>query len=377
MNNIHRILSSCWSRLTVAVAICLLLPLLLIHRVCFTIDELFWPRLKTKTIDKPLFVVGLPRSGTTYFHRLVATNTQTFTTLRLWELLFAPALCQKKLFRAMYRGDQLLGGLGHRVVTWLQRLISGNLEAVHATDLQSPEEDYLGLLPFDGCFLRVLLFPYSKKSWQLGNFSQALPQEEKSRLLRAYRGLLVRHLEFCGEGRRLLSKNPSFSSWIPDLAAEFPDATFVALRRNPHEVVPSQLSSIRSGLKAFGYRPEDEQIVAHFMELLANYWNVISEQQLLIPSHRFQLVEYSDFTKAPFSVVTDRLECLGYELSEHDRSLLRDACITSQSYRSKHRYSLNDFGLTPMQIDTAFHLDQVESRSQCNGNDIPTALQSR
>ncbi|MDA0345523.1 MAG: sulfotransferase, partial [Proteobacteria bacterium] len=157
-----------------------------IHRLAFSLDIILFPRLKNVSIDKPLFIVGLPRSGTTTAHRFMASHTELFTSMPLWELLFAPALCQKYFIWGLYRVDIAIGGLFFKVLKWMQVRLGAGLVNIHPLDLTKPEEDYLGLLPFDGCFLRVLVFPFSKSTWDLGDFS-SMTETRRQKLLKAYR----------------------------------------------------------------------------------------------------------------------------------------------------------------------------------------------
>ena len=42
-----------------------------------------------------VFIIGPPRSGTTRMHKLMALDTKTFSSMKMWELFFAPAISQK------------------------------------------------------------------------------------------------------------------------------------------------------------------------------------------------------------------------------------------------------------------------------------------
>ncbi len=63
---------------------------------CFSLDDIFFREYREIVVKQPLFIVGYPRSGTTFLHRLCARDSQTFTSLRMWEILFAPSITQKK-----------------------------------------------------------------------------------------------------------------------------------------------------------------------------------------------------------------------------------------------------------------------------------------
>ncbi|MBL6782054.1 MAG: sulfotransferase [Alphaproteobacteria bacterium] len=330
--------------MTKAVVLSFLAFLFLIHRLAFALDIILFPRLKKVSIDKPLFIVGLPRSGTTTAHRFMASHTELFTSMPLWELLFAPALCQKYLIWGLYRVDNAVGGLFFKVIKWIQMRLGTGLANIHPIDLTKPEEDYLGLLPFDGCFLRFLMFPFSKSTWDLGDFS-SMTETRRKKLLTAYRGLVQRHLIFRGEDKRLLSKNPSFTTWVSDLAKTFPDAEFIGMHRDLEQTVPSQLSSIHSGLKIFGYSAKDPHIVKRFVMLLKLYQSRIKVDASNLGS-RMLILDFRELVGTPDKAI----EVLygHFELPQRnnlDTIRLTDLMVETKAYKSKHFYKLQDFGL--------------------------------
>lgn len=352
-------------------------PIALVHRCAFWLDGWIYPNLRTVAITKPLFVMGLPRSGTTAMHRYLASQKSIFSTMPLWELLFAPALCEKQVVAFFYKIDQRLRGRyergpAERFIYGCVQLLAGANENVHSTDLNAPEEDTLGLIPFDGCFLRVLAWPNAKRTWQLGYFDDQFSHQDRQRMLKRYRGLVARHLCFRGEHLRYLCKNPGFVSWIDSLRSEFPDAAMVALRRDPAEALPSQLSSLRAGMKCFGHQVEDAAIVERFVALFVHYWHEIERTQRgsispferaasneksradsSNPAHNFVVVEYLDLIEDSAQVTLRALEHLGYQTVEPERELLRK--MTSRRHRSQHRYRLEEFGLSECGLAEAFH----------------------
>ncbi|TWT71025.1 hypothetical protein Pan14r_33350 [Crateriforma conspicua] len=334
------------------------IPLGLVHRVAMKLDDWMDPSLDQVAVQRPLFVVGLPRSGTTFAHRLLASDRQTFTTMPLWEVLFAPALCQKRCIGFLMRIDRRFGGPLARCLRWAEDCCFRSLNEIHATRLTDPEEDYLGLIAFDGCFLRVLLQPHSQHVWDLGHFSDRLSPQRKQRLIDAYRRLVIRHLKYRGGNRRLLSKNPCFTAWLPELADAFPDASFIGLRRCPEQAVPSQLSSIDGGLRVFGHRASEPEIVDRFVDLLASYWDRLRWADHSMPQNRFVLIEYAELTSQPSKSVTGALDILSVRISESGMTELRTKADAAAGYQSRHHYDLGQFGLDAKQLSQRFQFDE-------------------
>lgn len=339
-----------------------------IHRLAMRLDDWLDPTLAETAVRRPLFVIGVPRSGTTLCHRLLAADREVFTTMPLWELLLAPALCEKRLLRRLRKCDRLLGGPLSALLDCLQRRFAGNFDAIHATDLFAPEEDYLALLPYGGCFLEVIARPKSPRVWRLGHFSSQLREAEQQRLLGLYRKIIQRHLAFRGPDRRYLAKNPSLTSWLPGLANAFPDACFLGLRRDPERVVASQLSSLRDAMAWWGHDVRDPAIVDSFVDLLASYWRTLESARAGADASRYRLLEYDALVGDALAVLRQTLIDWNYHVAEDDWTWLSVACRRQSRYRSQHRYRLEDFGLDAARIARAF---QASSDGEPQTQDPP------
>ena len=115
-----------WKRIGVLCGLFIILPLLMvINHVGFVLDDLLYPKWRAQTIHKPLFVVGNPRSGTTWFHRLMAEEQSLFTSFRTWELLIGASVTWRRLIIDMYGFDQCyFSGLGEKLLLQLEVFIS-------------------------------------------------------------------------------------------------------------------------------------------------------------------------------------------------------------------------------------------------------------
>jgi hypothetical protein len=338
-----------WYRLVIAVSVlALFAPISLVNRLAVGLDNLLFPGFQGVEIRRPLFIVGPPRSGTTMLHRLIAVDSAQFTTFCLWELIFAPAICQKLFWINLGRADTCLGAPGRRGLEVIQRWIGRN--RVHPTALDAPEEDHLLLLSHRACFLLVLAFPWCSRVWNLGYFDQRIPKSQQLHVLFRYRRLLQRHLYVRGATKTLVSKNPSFSGWLQALNAEFPDARFIGLLRRPDEALPSQLSSVRRAMHVFGYDVRHTAFIESFVSLFVYYYeHVVAQLQAVGPS-KARLLKYTELKTSPAEQVVETLRQLGYSISDENRRHLAIEGRRARSYSSRHRYALSDFGLTSRQL---------------------------
>ena len=334
-------------------------PWLLFNVLCLALDHVFFGfrRIEPKP---PLFVVGVPRSGTTFLYRLLAMDENQFTTMPLWELILAPALVQKYFFAMLgWIDSTIFFALGRKILIGIEKKLFGSLDAIHKTSLFEPEEDYLALIPVVGCFLMVQPFPDSQRIWQLADFDRNIPEDQRRLIMKFYRGILQRHLYFRGNEKILLSKNPSFSSMIGSLRETFPDCRIIGCVRDPLQTVPSLLNSMKDGGKVFGNRYQPENFQEPFLAMLSGYYEQIFRSADV---GEIQISNYRVLTTTPDVLLADIYDAFALNMEPEFEHELKRQAEKSRKYKSGHRYSLEDFELTEDEVSSRFRkaLDKIQ-----------------
>jgi hypothetical protein len=157
------------------------------------LDNVFFARYKKETVRRPVFIVGNPRSGTTFLHRLMAKDRQNFVTMRFWEILVAPSVVQRKVLIALAALDRRLGSrLNNLLVMWDEAWQRGN--PMHSLSLWAPEEDQylfvhiwstLATHTFSGLLEGAASYIY---------FDSRMAPAEKKRIMAFYERCIQRHL---------------------------------------------------------------------------------------------------------------------------------------------------------------------------------------
>lgn len=320
-----------------------------LHWLGFLLDDLFFRGWRQVSIDEPVFVLGVPRSGTTRLHQVLAQDTQ-FTTFRTWECLFAPSVTQRLFFLGLARIDRVLGAPCATALRWIERRAFAGLEDVHPMGLSTPEEDYFALMPVLSCFILALPFPSFEHIWRVGRFDADLSEAERRRLLDFYEDCLKRHLYVQGPQKRLLSKNAAFASWAQSLAERFPDARFIVSLRDPRETVPSQLSSIGSGLAFFGVPADSQPVRQRLTAQLVFYYENLDQLRQRLPESRHAALGMRELRSGLGECITAIYARFGLELSPAFVQVLAREDGKARCYRSAHRYSLEQFGMTPASL---------------------------
>lgn len=321
-----------------------------IHWFGFILDEVLFRGYKSVAVRSPLFIVGVPRSGTTFLHRVLANDSERFTTLTLWELILAPSVAERKFWLGLGWIDKRIGAPFARLVKWLERRVFGSLDSIHQISLADPEEDYFALVPIYACFILILPFPFPEELGPLAFFDDQMPAADKNRIMSFYKTCLQRHLYVRGSGKILLSKNVSFSPMIEALNRTFPDSRIIGTVRNPLDAIPSHISSMMAGAEIFdndirGHEFRDQMIdvqryaYTHMMEILPD-----------LPADRQMIVRMEDLQTKLGSVVRTVYERLGYEMSPAFEAYIQNQDRREKRYKSGHKYDLSAYGLTEAKI---------------------------
>ena len=335
-----------WKRLPLFIVLWFTLSLLsVIHVIGHLLDELLFFRYRRVVIREPVFILGIPRSGTTYLQRLLG-NDDRFTTLATWEALLAPSISERYVYRTLGR---LLQPVENAVIAVRRKLFRA-MDDIHRIRLQEPEEDFLLLLPLMACLLVAFACPRAGHFWRLAWFDMKLPAWYRRTVLTFYARCLQKHLFYHGEELRILSKNPSFTSLVQSLLDNFPGARIIACTRPPAEVLPSQLSSLRPAMSFLGSGKLSPQTQNTMIGLLHHYYSQLlkysrDKRVYFLPMAMLQ----SDLPNA----VTSLFAFLAMPKSAASLEAVARA-REGGKHTSSHRYTLAEFSLTEAIIEDRF-----------------------
>ena len=319
-----------------------------INWLCLLLDEIIFPRYHDIAITDPVFIVGFPRSGTTYIHRLMATDDQ-FTTIRLWEILFAPSISQKKVFLALGRLDRRLGNpVSSRIRDWEQKKLKN---VYHSIGLFEPEEDEAILMHIFSSFFLIFMFPFYEELRPLARFDMALSGKDRDRIMGFYKRCVQRHLAVFGKGgKKFLSKNPAFSTRVQSLRSTFPDAHFICMVRNPLESIPSELSQRSFFVENFYSPVSRDSIREYVMDMARDYYRHPLSRLPNWPDSQQAIVPYPALVKHPEKTVKMLYRRFGFTVSKSFQDVLARNQLKASGYQSGHEYSPERVGLERKRI---------------------------
>ena len=345
-----RILISTWKTFGFGVIFLrwLLLAPLFVFFTNFTLflDNIFFPQYRKVEIKNPVFIIGHPRSGTTFLHRLL-TQTNDFAVFQLWHILL-PSLTARFLLKP--------------IVSYLSKTSFATLypdEVGHKLTLNTEEEEeVLFLHKLDTQFV-LLLTPLAFDDLEHPElrFHDQQSEARRQSSVKFFRGCLQRQIFYTGKKQIIAKPNYSIQR-IKTLMEEFPDAKFVYLVRSPYQTIPSHLSLHRSmldhhwGLKnipLYKLKQYFERRYQYNIELYQYFCKLQKNKE--IPEERLMVIRY-DLLRSNLAEVFQKIIAFTeIQPSDKLRTIVEKQDKTQHNYQRKHKVmELEDFGLTQARI---------------------------
>jgi hypothetical protein len=339
-------------RVAVFVAFLLLYPLLeIVVWLGLWLDELLFRSYRRVSVDASVFVVGNPRSGTTFLHRLLAKDGDRFTTMALWEIIFAPSITTRKFVRALSNLDRWLGSPAHRYMAAVER---GwwKKNVMHRVSLRMPEEDDYVLLHRWSALTAGLSAGLLDEAMPYTYFDTALSKVDRTRTMAFYKACVKRHLRAYRDegGKQYLAKNPALCPKLVTLLEHFPDARIIYLVRSPLEMIPSYTSMMDFTWETLGIPVDGDGLHRYVLEMAQHWYSYPLEQLNKVPPHQYIVVKYDDMVADPERTVTEIYQHFGFEMTPAFARVLHEEAERARAFQSRHDYSLEEVGLERQEI---------------------------
>ncbi|HSR85666.1 MAG TPA: sulfotransferase [Streptosporangiaceae bacterium] len=292
-------------------------------------------------IDRPIFVTGLPRSGTTALHRLLSADP-AHQGLELW----LAEMPQPRPPRETWAGNPVFGH------------IQASYERHHVEHPEFMGVHYIAADTVEECWqlLRQTLRSVSYECLaHLPTYSTWLREQDWTGPYRRHR----HNLQLIGleePGHRWVLKNPSHLFALDAIMAVYPDALIIQTHRDPRTVIGSMCSLAAHATDGWSQRFRSAVIGRDQLELWARGLEEFTAARARYDQAQFLDVDYADFTADPVRTAQSVYAHFGLHYSGAAADAMRalHAEAGRSAGRPAHRYALADFGLTAEQVDERF-----------------------
>lgn len=291
------------------------------------------PEIASEPIERPVFIVGLPRTATTLAHNIIAKSA-AHRGPALWEWMFTDIDRGEEARRRRIQQTERLVG------TFLR--LAPAFKVIHPLNAQKPDEcNYL--LPHGHQHLARVHMP---KYYRWIEQHDALPDYE-------YLRLALQVLQYGRERKRWILKSPMHLDHLPEIRKVFPDAQIVWTHRDPITVLGSLCSLVESSQVMHERNPDLHAIGATWLRLQSTAIERARKARVDWPRASFIDVPYPWLAAEPHQKMPLLYERLGAEWTDADARAL-DSVLARPGSGRRHEYELARYGLNPQQVEDAF-----------------------
>jgi LPS sulfotransferase NodH len=300
------------------------------------------PEILDEKVDVAGIILGLPRTGSTIFQRLLA-SAPGMTGMRWFELQnYAP-------FPGEIRGapDERRAYAQSMIDGWLE--LAPELASIHPLDPDAPDEEILVLgQMFVSTMVEGMNFVPSFAKW-LNGYDQAKGHEDLRTILK-----YLQWQDPSRRGAKWILKSPSNLPYTEVAAQAFPEALLIMTHRDPLETVPSYVS-MQAALYKLTANVTDEDVGRFWFSRLVEWMGMFEQARTRIGEGRFIDIDYREVGRDPMRQARRVLERVGIPVDDRlDLALTEFLAGNKRDQRPMHEYSLERFGLSEEAISREF-----------------------
>jgi hypothetical protein len=288
------------------------------------------PRIEQQRVADPVFIVGLPRTGTTHLHGLVTQDPRNRAPLT-WEVMFPSARGARPTETAAVRARTASR------LDWANRL-APEFMRIHPIAAGLPQE----CIAIQAQIFMSIQF----------HTTHAVPsyedwfERDSQDLAYGFHRYLLQHLQAQRPGDRWVLKAPGHLFGLGALLRRYPTAKIVHTHRDPLRVMASMASHATVLRRAFSDDTNPQQIARDWADRWTRALDKFLEVRDGAAPEQFFDVSYESIERAPLETIERVYDFLGWPLSEEARTAMqRFLDANPKDKHGTHRYTLDQFGL--------------------------------
>jgi hypothetical protein len=305
------------------------------------------PGVDDVALPPAIFIVGWPRTGSTFLHQLLATDPAS-RTIPYWESFDPVPPAAGRPDTRIARLEKMLG---------LLERIEPRYHAIHPMTAEAAEE-CVALFMNE---FRTLQFDFQ---YRVPEYVRWLLAQDAGVAYDLYRRQLQLIQLHRPTGERQILKDPTHLVHLETLVERFPEAKLVFTHRDPAFSISSMCSLTAYTRALF---TDDVDPVALGREIMAGHWPTALDEarkiRASLPPDRSVDVRHADLARDPVGTAESIYRALGLEMTEPARAAM-GAFVRrqAQEHTARHEHALEGFGLTRDAVRDRFadHCQQLD-----------------
>jgi hypothetical protein len=286
--------------------------------------------IERQRITSPVFIIGLPRTGTTHLHGLISEDPSNRTPLT-WEVMYpAASRSAADVARARAQTGSRLG--------WADRL-APEFMRIHPIAADLPQECIaITAQVFMSIQFHTTHDVASYQDWFEGA-AQKLGFDFHHRFLQ--------HLQAKSSGDRWVLKAPGHLFALAGLLERYPDARIIHTHRDPLRAMASMASHATVLRRAFSDSADPQRIAADWADRWARALDTFLAVRDRAPAAQFLDVNFESIERDPLGTVERVYDFLGWPLTNDARAAMQQFLAANpKNKHGVHSYTLEQFGLS-------------------------------
>jgi hypothetical protein len=286
--------------------------------------------IEQQRIAAPVFIIGLPRTGTTHLHGLISEDPANRAPLT-WEVMYpAASRSAHDVAHARSQTDMRLG--------WADRL-APEFMRIHPIAADLPQE----CIAITAQVFMSIQFHTTHDVPSYQDWLENAPQ----RLGFDFHHRFLQHLQAKSPGTRWVLKAPGHLFALEGLLERYPDARIVHTHRDPLRVMASMASHATVLRRAFSDDANPIKIARDWADRWARALDKFLAVRDRAPSSQFLDVNFESIESDPLGTVERVYDFLGWPLTADARAAMQKFLAANpKNKHGVHSYTLEQFGLS-------------------------------
>ena len=314
------------------------------------------PGFDAKPIVSPVVITGVPRTGTTALHRLMAVDPR-FQGLQTW-LLDSPMPRPPLDTWASYPEFQ-------KSLAVIEARYAAAPQKRAAHHIAAEEVHECCMLLYQSFNSNILSCSWSSATYDAWQRSQ----DEAAAY--AYYYKCVQLIGLNDPDKRWLLKNPGHIENLDLLFAVYPDARVIQTHRDPAKAIPSLVSLLMNLHPIFEEGRTDQRAENMLVREVQVWSDAVRRCDAVRESHPGQVLDvvHADFHRDPMGVLERIYGFIDMDIPDDTRAAMaRRIEEKPELARGAHRYAITDYGMTEEQAREPFgdyvqRFDLVEKKA--------------
>ncbi len=302
-----------------------------------------YPEISDEIIARPIFILGLPRTGTTLLQNLLCLDGQ-HRSPKAWEVMY-PCESTNAVSANVQDGRMRKASKQMQWMSWL----APGIDALHKIDAHLPQE----CIAITGLSFESYLF---QTMCNVPDYQQWLETRDLCNSYRYHR-FFLQQLQFGCSPRTWALKAPAHLFALEAINEIYPDARFIQLHRDPKEAIASTASLTFRLRQAFSDEVDPKAIGREIVKRWSKGLQQTLEIRKQLPelNARFIDLRYREFIRDPMEFLSYIYSHLNISCTSAAREKFTHYVAEHPKGRfGKHQYSMDQFGLDERDVEDVF-----------------------